>query len=121
MGGSGGGSSSGTGSTGGGFSGGGSSGGGSGSSTNCYQLIFDTTVASPNAAVLASLSVNDVCDLELLSSPTRIAVVTRTGGDTLGAIANRWEELVGCIGQGVAFEAELLTVTTPVQVNVRPI
>lgn len=121
MGGSGGGSSSGSGS-GGGFPGGGSgSAGGSGSGVDCYQLTFETTVASPNPSVLATLSVGDLCDLMLLSGPTRIAVLTRPGGSVLGAIANRWEDLVGCIGQGVAFEAEMLTVTSPVRVRVQPV
>lgn len=122
MGGSGGGSSSGSGSGGGGggFAGGGS-GGGTGGGVDCYHLTFETTVASPIPSVLATLSVGDLCDLTLLSGPTRIAVVTRTGGDVLGAIANRWEDLVGCIGQGVEFEAEMLTVTSPVRVLVRSV
>lgn len=124
MGGSGGGGgSSGGGGSGRGASGGGASGGsggfGGGSGVDCYQLIFDTTVASPNAAVLTTLSVGDVCDLALLSGPTQIAVMN--GGSVLGVIANRWEDLVGCIDQGVSFEAEMLTVTSPVQVRVRPV
>jgi len=117
MGGSGGGSGGGGG---GGFPGSSGGGGGAGSGVDCYQLTFETTVASPVASILATLSVRDICDLTLLSGPTRIAVVTSSGA-VLGAIANRWEDLVGCIGQGVAFEAEMLTVTSPVRVRVRPV
>ena len=124
MGGSGGGSAGGPGYSGGG-SGSGGFGGGSGAGgsagIDCYQLMFETTVASPDALVLGSMNVGEVCDLELLSNPTRIAVLTRPGGDLLGAIANRWEDLVSCIGQGVAFEAELLSGTSPVRVRVTPV
>lgn len=95
--------------------------GGSGSAVNCRQLAFTTTVASPVAAILATLAVGDVCDLVLLSDPTRIALLTRPGGAVLGAIADRWEELVNCLSAGVAFEAELLSASSPVRAHVRPV
>ena len=107
-------------SSGGGASSGGGT-GGSGHGINCHQLIFDTSVSSPDPSVLAMLDVGNVCDLILLSSPPRIAVLTRPGGAVLGAIANRWEDLVGCLGQGIPFEAEILSVTSPVQVLIRPV
>lgn len=107
----------------GGTSAGGSGGGSGRASSNrvaCENLSFETTVSSPDPTVVATSSVGDVCDIVLLTDPTRIALLTRPGGDVLGAIANRWEELVGCIGRGFVFEAVLVTVSSPVRVLVQP-
>lgn len=107
-----------------GFGGGGGSGGdfgsGSAAQVRCAQVIFETSVASPDPSVLEGLSIGDVCDLVLQSDPRRIAVVTRSRHELLGGIANRWEELLGCIDQGFSFEAELLSKASPVRVRIRP-
>lgn len=118
MGGSGGGSGGGGGLAGGGVGGGGS--GGSTSSIDCYQVIFDTSVASPNVAVLGTLSVGDVCGIALTGSAPYVSIAVVAPAGALGAITQRWDELVHCIGQGVAFEAELLSTSSPVRIRVRP-
>lgn len=126
MSGSGGGSSrprSGTGGSTGGGAGGGTGGsfGGSGSGgVDCSQLIFETVVGSPDPAVLADLVVGDVCDIVLVQNPTHIIVMTPVAGQVLGAIVNRWEELLGCLEKGVRFVAEVQSVRSPVTVLVRP-
>ena len=120
MGGSGGGSSSSGGGSRGGAGGGASSGGHASGSLDCTQVSFETSVGSPHPTVLAEIVAGDVCDVVLLSDPTRIAVLTQPHGDVLGAIVSRWEDLVGCIAQGFQFEAVVLTVSSPVRVLVRP-
>ena len=119
MGGSGGGS--GSGGSGGGGSGGGGGAGGPSDGFDCSQLVFDTTVASPNASVLATLSVGSTCDVVLTGSAPYVSIVVVAPSGTLGALTQRWEELVHCIGQGVAFEAELLSISSPIRVRVRPV
>lgn len=107
----------------GGGSGGGASGGqdrGGRSETDCGRLILEASVASPDPAVVATLAVGDICDVSLLSTPTRIALLTRPSGEVLGAIIDQWHALVSCIGQGVIFEAELLQLTPYIRVQVRP-
>lgn len=111
---------------------GGSAGGGAGGGTggsfggsglgdvNCSQLIFETVVGSPDPAVLAQLAVGDVCDIVLMHNPTHIIVMTPVAGQVLGAIVNRWEELLGCLEKGVQFVAEIESVQSPVTVLVRP-
>lgn len=111
------------GSGGGGGGGTGASGGHGGSGTpetDCSRLIFEASIASPNPAVVATLAVGDICDVALLSTPTRIAVLTRPAGEVLGAITEQWHALVSCIGQGATFEAEVLQVMPYVRVQVRP-
>lgn len=108
----------------GGSGGGGSTSGGgdfgAGGQVNCHSLVFQCPIASPVAHVEASLTLADVCDVALWRNPTRVVVLTRPDGDLLGAITDRWQELVACIGRGVAFEAEILEVSPYVRVEVRP-
>ncbi|QWF21775.1 hypothetical protein KM427_23090 [Nocardioides sp. LMS-CY] len=77
-------------------------------------------MSSPDPAVLSNVRFGDVCDVVLLQNPSRIAVMTRPNGEVLGGIANRWEELMGCLSQGVQFVAEVRSVVSPVRVLVRP-
>lgn len=121
MGGSGGGSSSGGGSGSGGGAVGGGGSGQSGNSIDCYQLIFDTSVASPNSAVLATLGVGSVCDVRLTGSAPYVSIAVMAPAGPLGSLTHRWAELVHCIDQGVNFEAELLSTSSPVRVRVRPV
>jgi hypothetical protein len=87
---------------------------------DCTQVSFETSVGSPDPAVLAGIDVGDICDVVLLGDPTRIAALTRPHGDVLGAIVTRWEDLVGCMARGFQFEAVVLSVSSPVRVLVRP-
>lgn len=103
---------------GGGFGGGSSAGGPAG--TDCSKLIFDTVLGSPDPAVVGTLTNGDICNLSLLTNPLRIAAVTKKAGDYVGAITTRWEDLLGCIDQGVTFEAVILDTSSPVRVRVRP-
>jgi hypothetical protein len=99
----------------------GGQGGGSGlGGVDCSQLIFETAVGSPDPAVLAQSAVGDVCDIVLMRNPTRIIVMTPVAGEVLGALVNRWEELLGCLEKGVQFVAEIKSVQSPVTVLVRP-
>lgn len=114
---------SGSGGSAGGDVGGGSGGsfGGSGSgAVDCSQLIFETNVGSPDPAVLINLDVGDVCDVVLMQNPSHIVVMAPVTGEVLGAIVNRWEELLGCLEKGVQFVAEIRSTQSPVMILVRP-
>lgn len=107
-----------------GYTGSGSAGGGyaSGSAgrTPCSRVSFDVHLSSPVETVLGMLRVGYVCDVIMLANPRRIAVVTRPGGQVVGAITSRWEDLIFCIDDGFSFEAELLSTNSPPLVRVRP-
>lgn len=103
---------------GGGFGGG--PGGGSGD-VDCSQVRFTTTLGSPDPAVVATVNMGELCDVFLLQNPTRILVMTRPNGAVLGAITDRWEDLVRCIGKGTQFVAEVFSTTSPVKVMIRPL
>lgn len=120
MSGSGGGSSSPRGGGSGGGPGGFGGPGGGPSSVDCAQLSFVTTLGSPDPAVVASIRMGDICDVVLVPHPTsRIVVMTRPSGVVLGAITSNWEDLLGCLGKGVQFVAEILSTGSPVRVLVR--
>jgi hypothetical protein len=87
---------------------------------DCSQLIFETTVGSPHPAVLTDIAVGDICEIALLQQPTRIVVMAPVTGQILGAIVNRWADLLGCLEKGVQFVAEVQSVDSPVTVLVRP-
>jgi hypothetical protein len=100
--------------------GGPSGGSSSGGAVDCSRLIFETTVGSPDPAVLAELTLGSVCDVVLMQNPTQIVVMAPVTGHVLGAIVNRWEELLGCLEKGVRFVAEIRSVHSPVTILVRP-
>ena len=104
----------------GGPSGGGPGGSGPGGAVDCSRLIFETVVGSPDPGTLSEVAPGDVCDVVLAQNPTRIVLLTRPAGHLLGAIVNRWEELLGCLEQGVQFDAVVRSTESPVKVLVRP-
>ena len=118
MGGSGGGGYSGSGYTGGGGidssgSGGGSGRDGGGNSNFC---IFNTaaTIASPNASVLANVSVGHILSVGLNSSGASpvVEVITSTGA-VLGSLAGlpRLSDLIACIQRGVNYQFVIAKIT----------
>ena len=76
---------------------------------DCSDLRFDTTLASPDAAVVQALGVGDVLILDLRQGPggrNMIAAVT-TSGQVAGAITERTADLLRCMQLGVGFDAEI--------------
>jgi hypothetical protein len=97
-----------------GMSGGGGSGGdipplGPRPDVPCANLAFDTTLTSPDQAIVQTLSVGDLLSLELrqgASGRNMIAAVT-TSGDLAGAITDRTADLIRCLQDGFEFQAEI--------------
>jgi hypothetical protein len=76
---------------------------------DCSALRFDTTLASPDMAVVGTLSVGDVLILDIRQGAggrNMIAALT-TDGHIAGAITERTADLLRCMQQGVGFEAEI--------------
>jgi hypothetical protein len=94
------------------MSGGGGSGGigpsGPTENIDCARLAFDTTLASPQEAIVAMLAVGDALDLQIRSSGgwDVIAAVTASG-DVAGSITDRTPDLLRCMQEGVTYVAEI--------------
>ncbi len=76
---------------------------------DCSQLAFETTLASPDIAVVQTLSVGDVLRLDLRQGAggrNMIAALT-DGGQVAGAISERTADLLRCMQDGTSFEAEI--------------
>lgn len=87
--------------------------------TDCASFSVEVVLASVNLDLLTDFSVGSICDVTLLQNPTRIAVTDPRSGEALGAITSYWNNLLSCIEQGTRFEAELLSVISPVKVRIR--
>jgi hypothetical protein len=89
---------------------------------DCTRLRFGTYLTSVSAEVLATVNIRDVADVVLVSDRSfkAIEVWTRQDGSVLGAIVEQWSDLARCLRAGVPFVADILTVTPPVRIEVRP-
>lgn len=76
---------------------------------DCAELAFEAAIASPHPDVVASLTQGEILTVELDTSSGRNRVLVRTNrGDVAGAlISGRIAELLRCLQEGVAFEAEV--------------
>ena len=109
------------------MSGGGGSGdiGPSGPSADldCARLTFETQLASPDAAVVGTLTVADVLAIELqvAESGRRVIAAVASDGRVAGAITSHTADLVRCIQEGFAYMAEVTAIDGGwVDVRVRP-
>jgi hypothetical protein len=89
---------------------------------DCARLRFTTYLTSLIPEVLNTVSEREIADVVLVGglSFEVIEVWTRRDGELIGAIVERWADLRHCLSIGVRFVAEFLSVTSPVQVEVRP-
>lgn len=78
-----------------------------GGQTDC-NLEFETTLSSPNPAVVTRLFPGAVLAVEALDNPPRVVAID--GTDIAGGIANQAAELVRCIQQGNRYGATVQTV-----------
>ena len=74
--------------------------------------IFEiTTVNSPDRAVIGSLRVSQILNVELVPGPPRRLVVKTFDDRTVGSITSpSLPQLVACIRGGVAYVAEVLSI-----------
>lgn len=108
------------------MSGGGSSGGPGGgfeasSSTPCDELVFQTSIASPQP-VATELSVGDILQVTLDPGPPKSVVqLVDDSGRVVGSIITHIPDLLRCIQDGHGYEAEVQSVEGgDFQVKVRP-
>lgn len=98
-------------------------GGGVGGKDKC-ALVELTVLNSPVAAVVSGLSVGDILNVELETSPRNRIVVrdVKTGG-VAGAITSpRLVDFIECIQGGYAYEAEVKSITGGrVEIEIRPV
>src|SRR6266567_2272428 len=89
---------------------------------DCARLRFTAHLTSLSADVLSTVAVRDTTDVVLVDNDRfqAIEVWTRDDGAVLGAIVERWAELQHCLLAGMRFVADILTITSPVLVNVHP-
>src|ERR1044072_6287475 len=98
------------------MSGGGGSGGvgpvGPSEDVDCARLDFVTRPESPERAVVDGVGVVDELDLELQDAGGRrvIAVLTRPDRRVAGAITERTPDLLRCMQEGFAYEAEVTSI-----------
>lgn len=107
------------------MSGGGGSGGdyGGGSQPDepydCERLRFEAPVHSPVAALVSTLAVGDVLDVQLEPAPAR-RVVVMTGGSVVGSMVDHLPQLIHCL-QIRAFTATVISISgSVVRVRVEP-
>lgn len=94
-----------------GSGGGGSYGGGGMSDFDCDNVYINTTIMSPDPAILATVSIGDILEVSLRSATGPLVAVTVTG-DILGTIATmELASLIKCISDGNAYQAEIKNIT----------
>lgn len=95
---------------------------GRGPEVDCARLRFTAHPTSLSADVLSTVAAGDTTDVLLVDGPSfqAIEIWTRSDGAVLGAVVERWAELQHCLLTGMRFVADLVTVTSPVTVNVHP-
>lgn len=96
-----------------GGSGHGSAIGGSSAGADCLAIRFEAPVVSPDPAVTRAVAVGTICDVVREGAPPRLRLRVQATGAVLGAVTERWQTLVGCIAQGVRYEASVAQVSPP--------
>jgi len=100
------------------YSGGGGGGqgpavGGPGSGVDCIAVRFEAPVLSPDPVVIRAIGIGAICDLVAEGTPRQLRLHVRGSGAVLGAITERWQTLMGCIEQGVRYEASVTSLSPP--------
>ena len=97
-------------------SGGGGGGGGGGDRTRCEDLFEETTLNSPNQAVVRTLKAGHELDVQLKQNaggarPSVVAVTPKPNPQVAGAITSaKAPRLIDCIDKGFKYVAVVLEV-----------
>jgi len=90
------------------------SGSGSGSGSDPCDIRFQTNLFSPIPAVVSSLKVGDVLDIELYKQgeATSVAALTQTTRQVAGTLAGARQlgDLVACLRQDHQYQGEIVTI-----------
>lgn len=106
-----------------GSSGGGGGGGFQDSGVSCENLAIETQLSSPNAAVIAGISVDDVLPVESRQMNGTAVVVVLSNDQIAGGLATpQLQRLRECIANGTEYEATVLSKSNgQVRVRVRAV
>ena len=86
--------------------------GNNGDGSDCGDLAFLTTLASPNPDEVDSIDVGDVLSVALIEvDDVTVIGVLESGGAVIGSVVSgRLAELLACLQQGVTYGAEVKSV-----------
>jgi hypothetical protein len=98
-------------------------GGGGGDPKDPCAIFERTRLNSPDKAVLATLRLGDVLKLELKDGRPVLLLAVDSRGRTAGSITSPMlPQIIACIRQGRAYEAEVLALNTAIcEVQIRPL
>lgn len=95
-----------------GSGGGGYGGGFERAGASCEDLVINTQVGSPQAAVIAAISVNDILDVQLQQQGNVSLVVLLFRGQLAGGIASpEIQRLRECLQGGTAYTARVTSIS----------
>lgn len=101
-----------------GSSGGGGSGGSWVTPSTCEDLVIDTQLSSPKAAVIAGIKVGDVLDVQLQPGAGTAVVVIHNGHVAGGLASPDVQRLRECLERGTRYGAEVKSINGA-QVKIR--
>ncbi len=79
---------------------------------SCEDLVIDTQVSSPRAAVVASLKIDDVLDVQVQQQGNTSVVVLLVDGQLAGGVASpEVQKLRECLQQGTKYRARVTNVS----------
>ena len=79
-------------------------------SNSCERIAFRATINSPQPSIVSTLTVGNILDVKLQTTPT-ITVVVELAGAVVGALTGtRVNELVNCIQNGYQYEATVVSI-----------
>jgi hypothetical protein len=79
-------------------------------SNQCVRLAFRASINSPQPNIVSSLTIGNVLDVKLQTTPT-IAVIAVLAGTAVGALTGtQVNALVNCIQNGYRYEATVVAV-----------
>jgi hypothetical protein len=77
-------------------------------SGSCETLVIDTQLSSPRAAVIATIVVGDLLDVELVNDGGNVVVVVKHHGQIAGGLsAPLLVRLRECMERGVVYRAQV--------------
>jgi len=87
----------------------------------CEKLSINTVLGSPKAPVVAQLRKGHVLSLVLQTGATKLVTAVINTGQVAGTITTMTQQLIECMEDGHAFEAEVTQINVlQVSVQVRP-
>lgn len=85
---------------------------------SCEALQFDTQLASPKAAVVVQLKVNDILDIAFAPSGNQVVIALWNGNEAGGVVDPQLTQLRNCMNKGEQYQARVLQIAGG-QVRVR--